>query len=354
MDWMSPHDVNEELAVLLKKMDPVNGKIFWRSFSDDVHMPSLNFLKPKRVQDFGDRVPMYFSTWIAHIANSEHTVVPRIDKLSDYNKSFLAQLQTGAKVVVFPFIKNFLLKNQTITSNKHQNHMEAFYKFQASGYDNFRETLLHARPALMNYVPILKAGNMVWVDVGGGTARNLEFFSPSTIRNFFKKIYIVDISASLLAVAKARSKAMGIDEIVSCVECDFTGPQALKDLCGAGEADLVTMSYSLSMIPDQNTAVKNCVKLLKPNGKGVLGVADFVLEGKNDARKKGVVLRARKMEAAFHKWWFSNDHVHLLTHDNMHSLTAETETLWNEKFRGSVPLLPGMRPYHIAFLAQSR
>lgn len=41
---------------------------------------------------------------------------------------------------------------------------------------------------------------MVWVDVGGGTARNLEFFALKTVRQFFAKIYIVDVSRSLLEV----------------------------------------------------------------------------------------------------------------------------------------------------------
>lgn len=41
---------------------------------------------------------------------------------------------------------------------------------------------------------------MVWVDVGGGTARNLEFFALHTLRRFFRQIYIVDVSRSLLEV----------------------------------------------------------------------------------------------------------------------------------------------------------
>jgi hypothetical protein len=44
-----------------------------------------------------------------------------------------------------------------------------------AGYDTFRENFLHARSDLMESVPIRKDGKMVWIDVGGGTARNLEF-----------------------------------------------------------------------------------------------------------------------------------------------------------------------------------
>jgi len=56
----------------------------------------------------------------------------------------------------------------------------------------------------MEAFPLKKSGQMVWVDVGGGTARNLEYFTVETIRKFFKAIYIVDISESLLEVAKRR------------------------------------------------------------------------------------------------------------------------------------------------------
>jgi ubiquinone/menaquinone biosynthesis C-methylase UbiE len=56
----------------------------------------------------------------------------------------------------------------------------------------------------MESIPLKKSGDMVWVDVGGGTARNLEFFTAATLRKYFKSITIVDISASLLEIAKRR------------------------------------------------------------------------------------------------------------------------------------------------------
>lgn len=59
MDWMTDRMINEELTNLSKKMDPVKGKIFWRTFADDVHAAPLNWLAPKRVDDEDDRVGMY-------------------------------------------------------------------------------------------------------------------------------------------------------------------------------------------------------------------------------------------------------------------------------------------------------
>jgi betaine lipid synthase len=85
------------------------------------------------------------------------------------------QLVTGIKMVTFPLWKPLVAS--TLKVSGHAKDMEAFYKYQKEGYDSFREGLLHARPALMEAFPLKKGGGMVWIDIGGGTARNLEFFS---------------------------------------------------------------------------------------------------------------------------------------------------------------------------------
>jgi betaine lipid synthase len=84
-------------------------------------------------------------------------------------------LVTGIKMVTFPLWKPLVAS--TLKVSGHAKDMEAFYKYQKEGYDSFREGLLHARPALMEAFPLKKGGGMVWIDIGGGTARNLEFFS---------------------------------------------------------------------------------------------------------------------------------------------------------------------------------
>jgi hypothetical protein len=56
MDWMPDRMINEEMTHLFRKMDPVTGKIFWRTFADNVHAAPLNWLNPTRVNDDDDRV----------------------------------------------------------------------------------------------------------------------------------------------------------------------------------------------------------------------------------------------------------------------------------------------------------
>ena len=200
MDWMTDRMINEEITHLLKKMDPVRGKIFWRTFADDVHSAPLFWLGAERVNDDDDRVGMYWTTWIAHIKNLKYLYEERID--TKQSKGFVADLITGFKVVTFPFWKPLVASTLKVTG--HAKDMESFYKFQKDGYDAFREGLLHAKPALIESIPLKKEGGMVWVDVGGGTARNLEFLPVEVIRKTFKQIYILDISASLLEVASKR------------------------------------------------------------------------------------------------------------------------------------------------------
>jgi hypothetical protein len=143
---------------------------------------------------------MYWTTWIAHLKDVNISFEERVDTKQD--RGLVANLITGAKVVTFPLWKPLVAS--TLKVKGHAKDMESFYKYQKEGYDAFREGLLHGRPALMESFPLRKGGDMVWIDVGGGTARNLEFFTVDVIRKYFKAIYILDISASLLEIAQNR------------------------------------------------------------------------------------------------------------------------------------------------------
>jgi ubiquinone/menaquinone biosynthesis C-methylase UbiE len=412
MDWMTERQINEEITHLLQKMDPIRGKIFWRSFADDVHAAPLMWLSPEKVDDSDDRVGMYWSTWIAHIKDLQVGYAERIDtkqdrglitnlwtgKLLDSLFDFLSyfvslftssvsllacllSFSLGFKMVSFPFWKPLVAS--TLKASGHAKDMEAFYKYQKEGYDAFREGLLHARPVMMEAFPLKKDGKMVWVDIGGGTARNLEFFPIDVIKKYFKTIYIVDISASLLEMAQKRLVSlfvdvfsiysfanfvllsliipvlfmlasfflfldriddMGIGSICKVVEYDVTKESLLNVLSGKGSVDMVTMSYSFSMIPDQKATMTNIFNLLKPNGH--IAIADFYLSGNYDDCLSPLFRRLRAAECLFHKTWFSFDHVYLLEDSQLEFRQDQWETVWDNRFRGAVPFLPFLKPYH--------
>lgn len=349
MDWMTDSMINEEISALVKKLDPVKGKIFWRSFADDVHAAPLFWLNPTKVDDSDDRVGMYWSTWIAHLKDSNISYVPRI--VTNQDKGLVANLITGAKMVTFPFWKPFIAS--TLPNQGHAKDMESFYKYQKEGYDAFREGLLHGRPALLEAFPLRKNEKMVWADIGAGTARNLEFFSSETIRKHFSKIYIVDISASLLEIAKRRVKLMDLEDIIEVIEHDVTSPTLIAKLGEAGSLDIVTMSYSYTMIPDRAATMKNIKTLLKSGG--FLGVTDFFLNSKYDHCLSPFFKKLRKIESWVHKTWFSFDHVHLLG-DNDISCYADDvlETIWDNRFRGGIPFLPFLVPYHGVYIMKKK
>jgi len=233
----------------------------------------------------------------------------------------------------------------------HAKDMESFYKYQKEGYDAFRENLLHARSALMESIPLKKGGNMVWVDIGGGTARNLEFFTAETIRKYFKQVIVVDISKSLLEVAQNRVNLMGLSDIVKCIEFDVTDEKLIKSLpIKEGTVDIVTMSYSYSMIPDQKACMKTCAKLLKKNG--YLAIADFFKHGNYDDCLPRFSRYLRNLESKFHTWWFAMDHVHLLGDKNLSLADPSMEVVWDSRFRGNVPFLPFLVPYHGVYILQ--
>lgn len=369
MDWMSERDINNELVALSGALDKTKGLIYWRSFADDVHAPPLQWLTPTRVCDDDDRVGMYWTTWIADFNNCLVKYEPRVD--TSVSKGFLVDLVTGMKMVSFPiwapFIKSYNYLFHGKSKNDINSDIELFYKYQQDGYDSFREGLLHGRSILMECLPLKKSEKMIWMDVGGGTARNLEYFTPEVLRSCFKTIYIVDISDSLLEVAKERVKKMGIADIVQVINMDITSDSIFKySLIPDKETvDIVTMSYSFSMIPNKKDALDNIKRLLRRNG-GILAIADFVENSKHEDMLPKTVKLWRYFEKAFQIFWFSMDNVKLLSNKelnedvynsnvSMHTPDGfEMEILSDTRIKGGVPYLSWflpLTPYHSVAIA---
>jgi hypothetical protein len=129
MDWMTDRMINEEITHLMRKMDVEKGKIFWRTFADDVHSAVLNWLQPDKVDDHDDRVGMYWTTWIASTKNLKIAFEERVDTKQD--KGMIANLITGVKIVTFPFWKPLVASTLSVTG--HAKDMESFYKYQKEG-----------------------------------------------------------------------------------------------------------------------------------------------------------------------------------------------------------------------------
>ena len=92
-----------------------------------------------------------------------------------------------------------------VRGKDHAARLESFYSGQAEAYDDFRRRLLQGREAMYRSIPVPEGG--VWVDLGGGTGANLEPIGGELHKA--RKVYLVDLCDSLLAVARKRCEARG-------------------------------------------------------------------------------------------------------------------------------------------------
>ncbi|KAK1731843.1 hypothetical protein CaCOL14_009026 [Colletotrichum acutatum] len=209
------------------------------------------------------------------------------------------------------FYSCFIKPHNGDKKGNQQDALESFYNKQAGAYDATRKVLLQGREDMLALVAAqLKAkgpkkGNKakrVWVDVGGGTGWNIEAMSSFVnVPEFFTSVYLVDFSPSLCEVARQRFKRLGWNNVK--VVCEDARKFRLEDYendlpsnrvpprspvlsyfsqkrAEHGGADLITMSYSLSMIPDYYSVIESLTSLLSPDG--VMGVIDFYVQSKTD------------------------------------------------------------------------
>ena len=184
--------------------------------------------------------------------------------------------------------------------------LESFYKAQADVYDASRKLLLRGREDMLGLAAAqlkykaekgaFDKKKPIWVDIGGGTGYNVEAMQAYLdVPNFFAKVYLVDLSPSLLEVARKRFDRLGWNVEIVCQDArtfrlenyeasnlqnlpinshlrSFTSESKSKDT----GADLVTLSYSLSMIPDYYSVVDSIPSLLSAGG--IIGVVDFYVQ----------------------------------------------------------------------------
>ncbi|OMP81977.1 hypothetical protein BK809_0006286 [Diplodia seriata] len=220
-----------------------------------------------------------------------------------------------------------------------QDALESFYKQQASVYDATRAKLLHGRNDMLGLVAAqlhhkanagLYPRKPVWVDVGGGTGWNIEQMAQFVdVPGFFRSVYLVDLSPSLCDIARARFAHLGWTNVK--VICQDARTFHLADHEPVHEtavihgymseartnpfgAELVTMSYALSMIPEFYPVIDSLSSLLSPNG--IIGVIDFYVQSKVDFQSRnyvgGVIDRhCMWLSRVFWRTWFEIDRVNL-------------------------------------------
>jgi S-adenosylmethionine-diacylgycerolhomoserine-N-methlytransferase len=212
-------------------------------------------------------------------------------------------------------------------ADTHAARMESFYGAQARDYDDYRKRLLSGREEMYAALPVPRDG--IWVDLGGGTGWNIENLAGSVdqIRN----VYVVDLAESLLTVAADRFRQRGWDNVQTRLAdaTTFRPPE--------GQADVVTFSYSLTMIPDWFAAIDNALAMLKPGG--YLGVVDFYV-----SRKFPEASRVRHGWLTRTLWpaWFAIDGVYPSS-EHLPYLQYRFQAEDILESRGKIPYLPLVR-----------
>jgi S-adenosylmethionine-diacylgycerolhomoserine-N-methlytransferase len=219
-----------------------------------------------------------------------------------------------------------------VRGGSHAERLEAFYRHQAPGYDDFRRRLLHGREELMASLDLPPGGRLL--DMGGGTGANLEFLDAQR-RGSLGRITIVDLCPSLLAAAQERIARNNWDNV------DTELADAMK-YATDGPVQGITFSYSLTMIPNWFGALERAYELLEPGG--IIGVVDFYIARKwpePGMKRHGIFWRY------FWPTWFGFDNV-FLSPDHLPWLLGRFEKVKLEERLGSVPYMIGLRaPYYV-------
>lgn len=223
-----------------------------------------------------------------------------------------------------------------IRGETHQERLDSFYRGQADAYDQTREQMLHGREELFAALPV--GGR--WLDLGSGTGRNADLFGDRLAE--FESVALVDLSEPLLDVARQR-----------ITENDWSNTRAVHaDVTRLDEpnnsANLVTFTYSLTMIPDWFTAIDEAMRVLKPGG--TLGVVDFYVSRKHPAEG---MKRHYFPTRTFWPAWFGMDNVQPSA-DHLPYLKSQLESVSLAEESGKLPWLPLVRAPYYRFIGRKR
>ena len=225
-----------------------------------------------------------------------------------------------------------------VRGDSHAQRMESFYGGQAGAYDDFRRRLLKGREELFQALP--KPAGGIWVDMGGGTGSNIENLAAEIGK--LQKVYVVDLSESLLKVAADRFEKRGWTN-ATAIAADATKFQPPE-----GPADVVTFSYSLTMIPDWFAAIENALAMLKPGGH--IGVVDFYVGRKYPAPG---TKQHRWLARSLWQPWFATDNV-FPSPDHLPFLRHHFEEVQLAEERNRMPYVPLLRTPYYRFIGRKK
>lgn len=217
----------------------------------------------------------------------------------------------------------------------HAERLNSYYRHQAAAYDDFRQHLLHGRQPLLDRLPIEPGAKIV--ELGAGTGWNAAALGdrlPSCV-----SYRMVDLCEPLMAQARARSGRLGWRnvEVIRADAEEYVPPEP---------ADIVILSYALTMMPRWFATIDNAVQMLRPGG--CLGVTDFYVSAPQ-----------AEPPLVQHRWWqrilwracFAWHHVYLKD-DHLPYLQHRLETVHLEQAHGRMPFMAGLKAPYFVFVGR--
>ena len=147
-------------------------------------------------------------------------------------------------------------------TDAHAELMDSTYRYQRLFYDVTRRYYLLGRDLLIGDLAPPEGGRVL--EIACGTGRNL-----ARIGRTYPGLALFGLDISQEMLRSARAKLGATATLVQADACDFDADA----LFGPGGFDRVVLSYSLSMIPDWERALRTAAAQVRPGGS--LHVVDF-------------------------------------------------------------------------------
>ena len=149
----------------------------------------------------------------------------------------------------------------------HGEAMDRMYRFQRHFYDASRRYYLLGRDQLLDRLASPPGGSIL--EIGCGTGRNLI---GAAQRYGDAKLFGIDISQEMLKTALGSMSRMGFERRVRVACADATSFDPMASL-GQHQFDRIYFSYTLSMVPEWQMALRHAFSLLAKDGE--LHIVDF-------------------------------------------------------------------------------
>lgn len=152
------------------------------------------------------------------------------------------------------------MRDTHISTRRHAATMNRVYRYQRHIYDMTRKYYLLGRDTMLASMDVPEGGRVL--EIGCGTGRNLLAAATRTPHALY---YGFDISTEMLTSARAKvSRSHAADRIFLAPgnaghfdACDHFGVQGF---------DAIMFSYTVSMIPGWQQAVRHALSQLAPGG----------------------------------------------------------------------------------------